>query len=381
MDAQHPGRRPPLLRVGLARDPRAQRHIGTFLAAALVTVLVTRGLLALTGYPQLGGSGLHIAHVLWGGLLMALSFVLLLSFVGPAVRPLAALVGGVGLGLFVDEIGKFVTDDNDYFYEPTAALVYGALVGLALVADTVHSRRAPHRTEALAAAVDQATAGVAGGMTPRARRRAHEALEDAGDVRGAAETRALLGVLEEDHDELPDPVGALSRVVDRTLRRLVRARAVPAFAVAVFAVAALVTVTRGVLAWRERADEPGWVVGGMIVSGLVSFALCAVGLVRSRTDRVDGYRWFRRAVLLSLSVTQVFLFRISQWDATLGLAVDLLVLGLVAAELDVLRAGGQREAPAPEAPAPGSEAPAASVPLRRTGENHRAGTTGGRRRS
>jgi hypothetical protein len=33
-------------------------------------VIVTRLFLALTGYPQIGNSVLHIAHALWGALLL-----------------------------------------------------------------------------------------------------------------------------------------------------------------------------------------------------------------------------------------------------------------------------------------------------------------------
>lgn len=58
-----------------------------------------------------------------GGLLMLLAIYLLLSYIGPVVRPAAALVGGVGFGLFIDEVGKFITSDNNYFYQPTAAIV------------------------------------------------------------------------------------------------------------------------------------------------------------------------------------------------------------------------------------------------------------------
>ena len=35
-----------------------------------VTVVVTRLYLALTGYPQIGGEVYHLAHALWGGLLL-----------------------------------------------------------------------------------------------------------------------------------------------------------------------------------------------------------------------------------------------------------------------------------------------------------------------
>ena len=40
----------------------------TLLLTAVATILVIRTQLWLTHYPQLGGGGLHIAHLLWGGL-------------------------------------------------------------------------------------------------------------------------------------------------------------------------------------------------------------------------------------------------------------------------------------------------------------------------
>src|SRR5256885_17250506 len=98
--------------------------VDSFLVSAVATLLVIRIYLEASGYPRLGGEGLHIAHVLWGGLGMLVAIVLLLGFLSPGTRHLAAIVGGAGFGAFVDEIGKFLTSDNDYFFKPTAALLY-----------------------------------------------------------------------------------------------------------------------------------------------------------------------------------------------------------------------------------------------------------------
>ncbi len=62
------------------------------------------------------------------------------------------------------------------------------------------------------------------------------------------------------------------------------------------------------------------------------------GLIVVRRDRWAGYVAFRRAVLVSLLVTQVFLFRIEEWAATRGLLADLAVLGLVSVELSQMDA-------------------------------------------
>jgi hypothetical protein len=37
----------------------------------------------------------------------------------------SALLGGVGIGLFIDEVGKFITQTNDYFFPPAHSLIYG----------------------------------------------------------------------------------------------------------------------------------------------------------------------------------------------------------------------------------------------------------------
>jgi hypothetical protein len=76
------------------------------------------------GYPQLGGGDFHIAHMLWGGLIMGISLILALTYKGKSVDQTVAILGGIGFGVFIDELGKFVTSNNDYFFKPTVALIY-----------------------------------------------------------------------------------------------------------------------------------------------------------------------------------------------------------------------------------------------------------------
>ncbi len=81
----------------------------------MLTVTLIRLFLAITGYPQLGWGELHIAHVLWGGLALFSAVLLALVLTNRWAYSLSAILAGVGVGLFIDEVGKFITQSNDYF--------------------------------------------------------------------------------------------------------------------------------------------------------------------------------------------------------------------------------------------------------------------------
>lgn len=110
------------------RTPVRRRGADAYLLWMLLSfaasVALTRLFLKLTGYPQLGGGTIHIAHVLWGGLFLFAAALLPLILANRWVYPTGALLAGVGIGLFIDEVGKFITQSNDYFYPPAAPIIY-----------------------------------------------------------------------------------------------------------------------------------------------------------------------------------------------------------------------------------------------------------------
>lgn len=105
------------------RDLSSPYLMELWLVSAVATILGVRLYLQLSGYPQVGGATLHIAHMLWGALAMVIAFGMLLIMASDVWKPTAAAVGGFGFGLFIDELGKFITQDNDYFYRPAIALI------------------------------------------------------------------------------------------------------------------------------------------------------------------------------------------------------------------------------------------------------------------
>ncbi|HZA23123.1 MAG TPA: hypothetical protein VFA32_11060, partial [Dehalococcoidia bacterium] len=76
-------------------------YIRVFAGTPITTQLTVRVATASTT------ADLHFAHVLWGGLLMLVALILALAFLSRSARQLTAILGGIGFGVFIDELGKF----------------------------------------------------------------------------------------------------------------------------------------------------------------------------------------------------------------------------------------------------------------------------------
>lgn len=119
-------------------QPNRLDILDTFVVSAVATIVIIRAFLIVTGFPRIGDEMFHIAHVLWGGLLLGVA--LLLALLTPVNRLVVSFVGGIGFGFFIDEIGKFVTTNNDYFYHGSFLLIYVTLLAIWLFTRTVVSR-------------------------------------------------------------------------------------------------------------------------------------------------------------------------------------------------------------------------------------------------
>lgn len=119
--------RRPVRRVG------AEQYLIITLFSFAVSVSLTRLFLEITGYPQIGGEKYHIAHVLWGGLLLFIAALLPLLYANRWSYTVGAVLTGAGVGLFIDEVGKFITANNDYFSPLAAPIIYASFLLVVLI--------------------------------------------------------------------------------------------------------------------------------------------------------------------------------------------------------------------------------------------------------
>ena len=127
------------------RSVRLGRRLDLFLVCAVGSVIGNRVFLIITGYPQLGNGTLHISHAIWGAAMMAVAIIFSISFLAPNNRTFIAFIGGCGFGWFIDELGKFITRDVNYFFQPTIALIYIVFIAMYLVFRGIQRREYSRR--------------------------------------------------------------------------------------------------------------------------------------------------------------------------------------------------------------------------------------------
>lgn len=330
----------------LIRNFRAGVNLQHFLVAAVASVLVIRLFLQLTGYPQIGGGGLHIAHMLWGGLFMLAALIVVLSFISKYAQTAAAILGGVGFGTFIDEVGKFVTSDNDYFFRPAVSIIYVTFILIFLAGRALHSAQNYTAQEYLINALQEMEEVVLHHLDEEERNQTLKYLANA-DVNDPLVTALQAALWRK--QLTPKPAATLFER-GRHLVKSVYTRAASArwfhLAVIFFFVGQLIFKLLYVwvliffvgLEWRQILDVR--VVGAIaarmqqlsfidiaeLASSLFAGAFVLWGVLRLRRSRLTAFINFERSILVSIFLTQVFVFYQEQFHALLGLAFNLVVL-------------------------------------------------------
>jgi hypothetical protein len=333
------------------------RLLDTLLLTAITTVLLVRTQLWLTNYPQLGGRGLHIAHLLWGGLFMLIALIILLAFLSPRERQAAGLIGGIGVGLFIDELGKFITADNNYFFKPTAALIYCFFVGLFLVVRQLERGRDYSEREYLVNAIEMLKGTALGTMTEQDRHRALALLARAdqsdpmvSELRGIVARAAAAPARTPSVGERAGRHvrGWLDALVDRswfstavvmffavwTAASLAQVVVLVFFGTADGGAAEVFRLGRDITSDPLGDGERTFVQAASVAAAVVASGFSLIGLRRiAEGRRAAAFSMFERAVLISIFLTQVFAFVHSQFAAVFGLLLNLLLFVAVRAIL------------------------------------------------
>lgn len=321
------------MRDKLVRNLEARRYFELFLVSAVVSILVIRFFLHITHYPQLGGSGLHIAHMLWGGFFMATSIILLFSFLNTRVVAIAAILGGVGFGTFIDELGKFITRDNNYFFEPTVALIYVVFIFIFFAFRLIEKEKRISQEEYLSNAFELTREVVLENAGAETKERAEEMLENIDSKNPTAMyIRKILSEVDL-HEEKATFYEILRRNLDIFYRKIVKHRYFN------FIIILLVVLISAANLYKSsdfitRYLAQGKLVSsfidmGQFISSLLAVSFSILGFFWLKKSRVMAYTRFKDSIYISIFLTQFFDFYDNQFGAVFILIVNLIALWVV----------------------------------------------------
>ncbi len=361
------------------RSIYAESLLENFFVAAVAALFGMRLFLSLSGYPTLGGQSLHIAHMLFGGMFMLIALIIMLGFLNHAAHEMAAVVGGAGFGLFIDELGKFITNDNDYFYRPSIAVIYVIFVIIYLVIRVINRRRALSPEEALANAFEIAKQAGLGSMDARDQQLIHLLLDfsDPKDLL-TQNLKDMLPRISAVAARRPHLTTRVKNALDNFYAVITKKWWFTTSVVGFFVVSSVFTFYSDIaliqwswvlIIWvligllilfilsRSRNSDIvfiqyvvsmgiiavgiflAWVIlanlkerpatfsdFAQLLSSSASAIFVLVGIARMPRFRLGAYYMFRRAVLVSILLTRVFTFYEYQFFALVGLSVDIVVL-------------------------------------------------------
>lgn len=301
-------------------DFNALLYLDNFLISSITSIIFIRVFLALSGYPQLGGDSLHIAHMLWGGLLMMITLICLLAFINKNAKIIGSVIGGIGFGIFVDELGKFITHDNNYFFQPTFALLYVIFLLIYFSFRTIFHIIEKDDKEFVMNALEILKEAVFFDLDTNEKQKLKMYLTKADQNHPLVkEMEVLLQKLEAKPVDTKTSFIRLKKYLRQAYINTVQSRH---FVIVLFALLFTGSLTNVLLVINNliRFISPNFWNVGLFISVTVSTVFTLWGLVQlSKKNTLLAYLYLRRATMVSILFVQFFAFYYHQLTALVPL--------------------------------------------------------------
>jgi hypothetical protein len=318
-----------ILKDVFIRNIESDSYRENFLVSAIVSVFLIRIFLHFTDYPQLGGGIFHIAHIVWGGFFMMAALLILLSFLDQKAVAIASILGGIGFGAFIDELGKVITSDNNYFFQPTIALIYIIFVLLYLISRFIPKYREISEREYLVNAIEMIKESAINDFDEEEEKRAAEYLRKCDPKNPIVkDLKHLLTQLQVEADEPPGLFTKIRHFLRQQYYAIARSGFVINVVIVFLVFQSLLTVAQmATLAlYHPVLSFSDW---GQLYSSILAGMFVLIGLFALQFSRVEAYRFFRISVLVTILMTQFFVLMHLGWYAIFGLAANIFTLVVI----------------------------------------------------
>jgi hypothetical protein len=335
---------------------RSEQYVLISLVTFALTLVLLRFVLRLTGYAQIGNDSLHIAHVLWGGLGLFAGCLVLMVFANRWALFLGAVLCGGGVGLFIDEVGKFITQSNNYFTPAAAPIIYALFLATVLV--YLRVRRPPGRDvrgemyrsfEQMSGVLDHEMSRHDLNILSRRLEQVQDSAKDPATQELAA---ALLRYVESERPRIVEPQPGRLQCAYGGLcswaRKVVTRRRLQVFLiVALFAGGAYAVLDMALLAFLAGAPSSGvtdllrslvpagelaslgdnaWFAVRAVLEGGVGVGMLVAGAFILLGREWRGLSVALAALIVDLTVVNLLVFYQDQDKALIGIAVEYVVL-------------------------------------------------------
>lgn len=313
----------------IVRYSEAGDLLEIFLVSAVVSLISIRVFLSLTGYPQIGGGHFHIAHMLWGGFGMLVAILSMFVLLNNEVKYFSAVVGGIGFGAFIDELGKFLTADNNYFFQPSIALIYVIFVLIFLLSRYFENDQKMTNKEYIINTLEIVKDIFSHDFDSEDKKKALKYLRkvDSKDP-FIKDLQQLIQRVKVDEDDSHDLLRRLKHKLHKFYLEIIEKKWFKQVFFFVFIASGIYSLARGFYFFSLDQDLSFW-TNGYIFSAALSGLLIVIGFIALRNSRMQGYLWFKRGVLVSIFLTQFFLFYRDQLSAIVGLGVSVFFLLII----------------------------------------------------
>jgi len=312
------------------RNLEVDNLLESFFISAVGAMLTLRFFLYFLDYPQIGGRSLHIAHMLWGGLLMLLAQIILFLYITKPAKKMAAIVGGVGFGVFIDELGKFITRDNNYFFQPTIALLYVIFILLFFAFRKLGGIRSASKTEYLINALEISKEAILNDLDEQEKAKALSFLEKSGQKDGLAKTFTNMFYEEELVATRPNPIRKVISWVQQFYINITGKKLFIKSLAYIFIFQSLVLIINAILVGNSFSFPSLTSISlpqkFELLSSVISTGFVIAGILKLRRKRLSAYYYFKKSLLISIFLTQVFAFYDLQLVALAELTLNIVIL-------------------------------------------------------
>jgi len=220
-------------------------------------------------------------------------------------------------------------NDNDYFYQPTIALIYVIFVLLFLGARAIEKYFKPNKQEYAINALEMIKQVIMHDLDVLEKRKAYRFLKK------SDQDNPIVNLLTQALDKIstsplsvPNIFHKIRSVAKEKYIQLIHASKFVKAIVSFFVVASIFNVIQALLSLQNTESFAQW---GQLIFSVISGVLVIVGVyfLLHKGSRKKAYEIFKYAVLVSIFLTQFFRFLEEELGAITGLIIGLLILNVL----------------------------------------------------